>query len=93
MLAMLQAETAEEKEDPYLVYGKTQSYFTRKMTGYLWYKRLPYQLRVSSTRSLEGWPGGIPALRCPGGTVMWDSTVGTATRIIVCVAKIYCHRT
>ena len=40
----------------------------------MWYKRIPYQLRVSSSRNIEGWPGGIPAVVLPDNTPMWDST-------------------
>ena len=29
----------------YRVFGMTQSYFTRKLTGYLEYKQIPYRLR------------------------------------------------
>ena len=29
----------------YRVYGMSQSYFTRKLTGYLDYKAIPYRLR------------------------------------------------
>jgi glutathione S-transferase len=62
----------------YLVYGLNQSYFTRKMTGYLDYKRIPWQLRRSAGMNPElraaGWSGGIPPVATPDGTLMWDST-------------------
>ena len=63
---------------PYLVHGMMQSYFTRKMTGYLEYKGIPYRLRrfygMSPAAQAAGFPGGIPALEAPDGTWMWDST-------------------
>ena len=62
----------------YRVYGMTQSYFTRKMTGYLDYKRIPWLLRrfggVNPALHSAGWPGGIPAIQTPQGEYMWDST-------------------
>jgi glutathione S-transferase len=62
----------------YGVYGMTQSYFTRKMTGYLDYKGIPWRLCRFSGNNPEvltaGWPGGIPAVRNPEGEFMWDST-------------------
>jgi glutathione S-transferase len=64
--------------DPYRLYGLTQSYFTRKMSGYFDYKGIPWILRRSGGLSPEllaaGFPGGIPAARTPGGDLMWDST-------------------
>jgi glutathione S-transferase len=55
-----------------------QSYFTRKMTGYLEYKRIPYLLRrffgVSEAALAAGFPGGVPAMQTPDGGWMWDST-------------------
>lgn len=63
---------------PYRVYGMSQSYFTRKMTGYLAYKGIPYLLRRFAGALPEaraaGWPGGIPAVRTPEGEYMWDTT-------------------
>jgi glutathione S-transferase len=60
------------------VYGMAQSYFTRKMTGYLDYKGLDWSFRRSAGISPEaraaGWPGGFPALRTPEGEFMWDSS-------------------
>lgn len=62
----------------YLVFGLDQSYFTRKMTGYLDYKGIPWALRRSAGTQPEllasGWPGGIPPVATPDGTLMWDST-------------------
>ncbi len=62
----------------YRVYGMSQSYFTRKLTGYLEYKGIPYLLRrcaggLPEARS-AGWPGGIPPVRTPEGGWMWDTT-------------------
>jgi glutathione S-transferase len=56
----------------------SQSYFTRKMTGYLTYKGIPHLLRrfggVQPEARAAGWPGGIPPVRTPEGEWMWDST-------------------
>lgn len=64
--------------NPYRLYGLTQSYFTRKMSGYLDYKGIPWVLRRSGGLSPDllaaGFPGGIPAGRTPEGELMWDST-------------------
>ncbi len=55
-----------------------QSYFTRKMTGYLDYKRIAYLFRrfpgVSAEAMAAGFPGGIPPVETPDGRFMWDST-------------------
>ena len=63
---------------PYRVYGLNQSYFTRKLTGYLDYKEIPWVLRrfggMNPTVTAAGWPGGIPAVQNPDGVFMWDST-------------------
>jgi glutathione S-transferase len=63
---------------PLTVYGANQSFFTRKMTGYLDYKQLPWNLRrgvgMSADIRAAGWSGGIPALVTPDGEVIWDST-------------------
>lgn len=63
---------------PLTVYGANQSFFTRKVTGYLDYKGLPWHLRRGLASSEEaraaGWPGGIPAVIGDDGDVMWDST-------------------
>ena len=62
----------------YRVHGMMQSYFTRKMTGYLEYKRIPYRLRrfvgISAETAAVGFPGGVPAMQTPDGEYMWDST-------------------
>jgi glutathione S-transferase len=62
----------------YRLHGLMQSYFTRKMTGYLDYKRIPYGLRrfygVSPEANAAGYPGGVPAMQTPDGEFMWDST-------------------
>jgi glutathione S-transferase len=63
---------------PYRLHGLLQSYFTRKMTGYLEYKRIPYLFRrfygVSPESAAAGFPGGVPAMQTPDGEFMWDST-------------------
>ncbi|HXK25035.1 MAG TPA: glutathione S-transferase N-terminal domain-containing protein [Myxococcota bacterium] len=60
----------------YRLHGMMQSYFTRKMTGYLEYKRIPYQLRrfygMSEESLRAGFPGGIPAVQTPDGE--WHSS-------------------
>lgn len=65
-------------DNTYHVYGMTQSYFTRKITAYLDYKGIAWRLCRFSGNNPEvlcaGWPGGIPALKTPGGEFMWDST-------------------
>ena len=62
----------------YRVYGMTQSYFTRKLTGYLDYKGIPWLLRrtggMHPQAAAAGWPGGIPAAQTPDGQFMWDTT-------------------
>ena len=56
----------------------SQSYFTRKMTGYLAYKGIPHVQRRFAGGLPEaraaGWPGGIPAVKSPDGVFMWDTT-------------------
>jgi glutathione S-transferase len=63
---------------PYRVYGMTQSYFTRKLTGYLDYKKIPYLLRRFAGANAEaraaGWTGGVPVVKTPEGGYMWDTT-------------------
>jgi glutathione S-transferase len=60
------------------VYGMSQSYFTRKMTGYLDYKGIPYLMRrfagVNPSARAAGWPGGMPVVMAPDGAFMWDTT-------------------
>jgi glutathione S-transferase len=63
---------------PFHIYGLTQSYFTRKLTAYLDYKRIPYLFRrsggaVEGARA-AGWSGGIPVVQTPEGDWMWDTT-------------------
>jgi glutathione S-transferase len=62
----------------YRVHGMMQSYFTRKMTGYLDYKGIPWRFRRSPGTSPEavaaGFPGGVPFVETPAGEIMWDST-------------------
>ncbi|HZP43377.1 MAG TPA: glutathione S-transferase N-terminal domain-containing protein [Candidatus Binatia bacterium] len=63
---------------PYRVHGMMQSYFTRKMTGYLDYKRIPWRFRrfagMSPEAAAAGYPGGVPVIETPDGELMWDST-------------------
>lgn len=62
----------------YRVHGMMQSYFTRKMTGYLDYKGIPWLFRrfagMSPEAAAAGWSGGVPPLQTPDGEFMWDST-------------------
>lgn len=62
----------------YRVHGMMQSYFTRKMTGYLDYKGIPWLLRrfpgASPAAAAAGFPGGVPVVETPEGEFMWDST-------------------
>src|SRR5271167_4111958 len=62
----------------YRVYGMSQSYFTRKLTGYLDYKDVPYRLRrfAGGNRAARdaGWPGAMPVVMTPDGEFMWDTT-------------------
>lgn len=66
------------KTKSYRVHGMSQSYFTRKMTGYLDYKGIDWLFRRfpgTSAAAIEaGFPGGVPALQTPDGEFMWDST-------------------
>jgi glutathione S-transferase len=65
-------------EKSYRVHGMMQSYFTRKMTGYLDYKGIPWLLRrfpgTSPEAMAAGFPGGVPLVETPDGAFMWDST-------------------
>jgi glutathione S-transferase len=65
-------------EQPFVLLGITQSYFTRKMSGYLDYKGLPWRLKHFGGGNPEvraaGWTGGIPATKTPEGEIMWDTT-------------------
>jgi hypothetical protein len=51
----------------YRVYGMSQSYRSRKLTGYLNYKRIRYLMRRFARGDLAaraaGWPGGMPNRR------------------------------
>ncbi len=62
----------------YRVHGMMQSYFTRKMTGYLDYKGLPWRFRpfagMSPAALAAGFPGGVPMVETPEREMMWDST-------------------
>ncbi len=66
------------KTNAYRVHGMMQSYFTRKMTGYLDYKGIPWLFRrfpgVSAEAMAAGFPGGVPVVETPAGEFMWDST-------------------
>ena len=61
-----------------VVHGLTPSYFTRKVTGYLDYKHLPWRLRgcIGMHREARalGWNGGIPVVETPADGLIWDST-------------------
>jgi glutathione S-transferase len=62
----------------YRVHGMMQSYFTRKMTGYLDYKGIHWVFRrfagVSPEALAAGFTGGVPVVETPTGDFMWDST-------------------
>jgi glutathione S-transferase len=66
------------KPKVYRVHGMMQSYFTRKMTGYFAYKRIPWLFRRFPGNTPEsaaaGYPGGVPVVETPQGEFMWDST-------------------
>jgi len=63
---------------PFTVHGLQCSYFTRKVTGYLDYKNLPWRMEPSiganPAARAAGWNGGIPAVTDPAGEIIWDST-------------------
>jgi glutathione S-transferase len=65
-------------QNRYRVYGMSQSYFTRKLTGYLDYKGIPYLMRRfvgnGHPARAAGWPGAMPVVKTPGGEFMWDTT-------------------
>ena len=67
-----------QSSNAFVVHGLTVSYFTRKVTGYLDYKGLPWRLQPSIGLNLEaraaGWNGGIPVVTTPDGELIWDST-------------------
>ncbi len=64
--------------DSFIVHGLRVSYFTRKVTGYLDYKRLRWWLEpsigVQRAAYSAGWNGGIPVVTTPHGELIWDST-------------------
>jgi glutathione S-transferase len=64
--------------EPFVLFGVSQSYFTRKMSGYLDYKALPWRLKRFGGGNAEvraaGWTGGIPAGRTADGEIVWDTT-------------------
>ena len=66
------------RANAYRVYGMSQSYFTRKLTGYLDYKGIPYLLRrfAGGNRAARdaGWPGAMPVVQTPDREFMWDTT-------------------
>ena len=57
---------SEHGAGEFVVHGLRPSFFTRKVTGYLDYKRLPWWLSPdagSIPKAREaGWPGGIPVV-------------------------------
>ena len=67
-----------DRDMRYRVFGMSQSYFTRKLTGYLDYKAIPYLMRrfVGGNHAARaaGWPGAMPLVMAPGGEFMWDTT-------------------
>ena len=61
----------------YRIYGHTLSYFTRKLTGYMAYKGLPWHLRMKTYPDhvlATKWPGGMPVVETPEGEIIWDTT-------------------
>jgi glutathione S-transferase len=70
--------SADPARPAYRVHGLNQSFFTRKVTGYLDYKGIPWLLRRSANAhprfTAAGWPGGMPVVEEPGGGFIWDST-------------------
>ncbi len=64
--------------DPFIVHGIRVSYFTRKVTGYLDHKGIPWDLAPSvglNWAAMEaGWNGGIPVVTTPDQEMIWDST-------------------
>ena len=66
------------RDGVFQVFGLNQSYFTRKVVGYLDHKRIAWALRRTGGTPPDmvarGFPGGIPALETPDGELMWDST-------------------
>jgi glutathione S-transferase len=72
------SKLSADSRSSYIVYGMSQSYFTRKLTGYFDYKGIPYLLRrfVGGNRAAResGWPGAMPVVKTPDGEFMWDTT-------------------
>jgi len=69
-------QTTEE----FVVRGMNQSYFTRKIAGYLDYKAIPWWLHHATGRNepvatAAGWNGGVPTVMTPEGDLIWDSTL------------------
>ena len=66
------------REQPFVLFGLTASYFTRKMSAYFDYKRIPWRLVPFLGANPEvraaGWTGGIPAVKTPEGEIIWDTT-------------------
>ena len=61
----------------YRVYGHTLSFFTRKLTGYMSYKGLPWHRRTETYPDhvlASDWPGAMPVLETPDGDILWDTT-------------------
>jgi glutathione S-transferase len=69
---------ADIMSSEFIVHGVSVSYFTRKVTGYLDYKGIPWRLRPSIGMNPDaraaGWNGGIPVVTTPEGEMIWDST-------------------
>jgi glutathione S-transferase len=67
-----------DSSSAFIVHGLRVSYFTRKVTGYLDYKGLPWWLKPSIGANWDaravGWNGGIPVVTTPDGEMIWDST-------------------
>jgi len=62
---------------PYRIYGHTLSFFTRKLTGYMSYKGLPWLQRTKAYPDhvlASDWPGGMPVVETPDGDIIWDTT-------------------
>ena len=62
---------------PFRIYGHTFSYFTRKLTGYMSYKGLPWRQRLKTWPDhvlASDWPGGMPVVETPDGEIIWDTT-------------------
>ena len=61
----------------YRVHGMMQSYFTRKMTGYLDYKGIPWMFRRFPGTSPEADGGGLPGRRAGRADARPASSCGT----------------